>query len=162
MQISLRSGLSSCLTWVKLPPLAMHVDINRYCNSAHRSLHYNTLPYIIPTLAYANRNLGQNSHITWVKLPPEAMHANIPTLWPELVPNMSKTPSLGHACRYPHRSLHYNTLVEERSQQFNFFSREIFHLYRHHQTLLFCTIIPFPILSLPLPMLILTLTRART
>ena len=29
--------------------------------------------------------------------------------------------------------------VEERSQQFNFFSREIFHLYRHHQTLLFCT-----------------------
>ena len=29
--------------------------------------------------------------------------------------------------------------VEERSQQYNFFSREIFHLYRHHQTLLFCT-----------------------
>ena len=28
--------------------------------------------------------------------------------------------------------------VEERSQQYNFFSREIFHLYRHHQTLLFC------------------------
>ena len=33
--------------------------------------------------------------------------------------------------------------VEERSQQYNFFSREIFHLYRHHQTLLYsilCTI----------------------
>ena len=30
-------------------------------------------------------------------------------------------------------------IVEERSQQYNFFSREIFHLYRHHQTLLFCT-----------------------
>ena len=29
--------------------------------------------------------------------------------------------------------------VEERSQQYNFFSCEIFHLYRHHQTLLFCT-----------------------
>ena len=26
-----------------------------------------------------------------------------------------------------------------KSQQYNFFSREIFHLYRHHQTLLFCT-----------------------
>ena len=26
--------------------------------------------------------------------------------------------------------------VKERSQQFNFFSREIFYLYRHHQTLL--------------------------
>ena len=32
-----------------------------------------------------------------------------------------------------------NIYVEERSQQFNFFSREMFHLYRHHQTLLFCT-----------------------
>ena len=33
--------------------------------------------------------------------------------------------------------------VEERSQQCNLFSREIFHLYRHHQTLLYsvlCTI----------------------
>ena len=29
--------------------------------------------------------------------------------------------------------------VEERSQQHNFFSREICHLYRHHQTLPFCT-----------------------
>ena len=44
------------------------------------------------------------------QLPPVAMHANIPTLWPELVPNVNKTPSLGHACRYPHRSLHYNSL----------------------------------------------------
>ena len=32
-----------------------------------------------------------------------------------------------------------NMGVEERSQQYNFFSCEIFHLYRHHQTLLFCT-----------------------
>ena len=37
-------------------------------------------------------------------------------------------------CKYCHDE--YN--VEERSQQYNFFSREIFHLYRHHQTLLFC------------------------
>ena len=29
--------------------------------------------------------------------------------------------------------------LEERSQQYKFFSREIFHLYRHHQMLLFCT-----------------------
>ena len=34
------------------------------------------------------------------------------------------------------RTLDVLNFVEERSQQFNFFSREIFHLYRHHQTLL--------------------------
>ena len=33
----------------------------------------------------------------------------------------------------------HSIIVEEGSQQFNFFSREIFHRYRHHQTLLFCT-----------------------
>ena len=33
----------------------------------------------------------------------------------------------------------HTIFVEERSQQYNFFSHEIFHLYRHHQTLLFCT-----------------------
>ena len=127
-------GQSSLLTWVKLPPVAMHANIptlwpelapnmsktpslGHACRYPHRSLHYNTLPYAIntlcytiPSLSYANPNLGQSSLLTWVKLPPVAMHANIPMLWPELAPNMSKTPSLGHACRYPHRSLRYNTL----------------------------------------------------
>ena len=153
-------GQSSLLTWVKLPPMAMHANIptllpelapnmsktpslGHACRHPHQSLHYNTLPYAIntlcytiPTLSYVNPNLGQSSLLTWVKLPPVAMHASIPILWPELPPNMSKTPSLGHACRYP------------------------YDLYTIKPFLMLS--IPFAILSLPFPMLILTLARARS